>query len=458
MIQKQLFFTIFLFFFIMTGCSNKTSTNLLAPNLAIIKTFDTDLSDKKVTLPFVIPDISENNTSTSDTKFTPTALAFDSNNTPYMIDFRFPVNYGILVIFENGKKRKINFFKYLQKNIPTLKKPKLTQLHAKGSIVIDKLDNIYILTPIWLPGNRYNYALLFSTDKGKSFQIKLLQGDQVFIQKEASSTPLNDPPVIGILKKIKANKNFDWVSENKLSLIIPEQKGRKLIFSTPLIISKKCAGISLHSGGSNFVISLKNNLYFPFAKVPQNGIKNPIYIAKIDRKYKKVVSEQFLANSLAPEPDSHASPIVLTDINSSIHILLGAHNRPIQYMHSSTTSTKGWSMPLKIDTSMQTYPEAWIDGYNTIHVIYRTHPRLMHQYKTKDMTKWSNPQVIVKDPDEHHMFYTIFFHHIYFDRKGNLFLAFTFNDYQDPQKKEYPNYVLVSSDNAKTWSIFDNSI
>ena len=67
----------------------------------------------------------------------PCALAFDSQNRPYMFDTRVPASYGHIQRLRNGKWQPLSYLDAIREAVPDAVHPHTRFLHALGTLTID---------------------------------------------------------------------------------------------------------------------------------------------------------------------------------------------------------------------------------------------------------------------------------------------------------------------------------
>jgi hypothetical protein len=166
-----------------------------------------------------------------------------------------------------------------------------------------------------------------------------------------------------------------------------------------------------------------------------------------------VVARRFLVTASPNAADVHSTPVVAADSNGHLHVLAGAHNGSFFYLRSRKPDDieGGWTKPAKV-SSGQTYATLICDRRDVLHTVYRVHPRLYHQQKPAGARTWSKRRVMVNPPPGHQG-YSIFYHRLFIDRAGALYLSFTFWETRTREKGRYPRALAVSEDGGATWRL-----
>jgi hypothetical protein len=111
----------------------------------------------------------------------------------------------------------------------------------------------------------------------------------------------------------------------------------------------------------------------------------------------------------------------------------------------------GWTKPAAVWRG-QTYATLVCDQGDLLHTAFRVHPRLLYQTKPARDGRWSKPRVLANPPPGHKG-YTIYYHRLFIDRDGALYLSFTFWEWNTQAKGRYPRALVVSEDAGKTWRL-----
>ena len=100
----------------------------------------------------------------------------------------------------------------------------------------------------------------------------------------------------------------------------------------------------------------------------------------------------------------------------------------------------------------QTYCSLVCDTKNRLHTAFRQgrpHPVLSYQRR---YGHWSEPRILVHGANRRDMWeYGVFYHRMFIDRDGALYLSFTFWEAKTRTEGDYPRVLIVSVDGGKTW-------
>jgi hypothetical protein len=398
--------------------------------------------------PFQIPVHGKPKDLVGDIEFEgPSALAFDSLNRPYMFHSREIGSFGYILTLRDGKWVKLQYKESLIKSFPDMVQNKRLP-GGNGSIAIDESDSLY--ATVVVPGK--GWILMYSPDLGKNFQFFKMEGS-TFLEIQTRAGNPECPPAVGVLK-FRKKYPTRWTSYFDLLVYIPERNGKKLVLGDPIHVTKDCFGISNHSGGYSFAVTTGNLTHIVYAEIPKKKDGgNPTYTATIDRKTRKVIAKKFLATAPPKTPDVHSTPVITADSKKHLHVLCGAHGNPFLYLRSLEPDTiqKGWSKPVNM-YQKQTYATLICDPEDRLHSFYRIHPKLLYQHKKASDSPWSKPVTIVLPP-KGHAGYSIFYHRFFIDRKGALYISFTFYETRTKEKGIYPRALAMSEDYGKTWRL-----
>lgn len=268
---------------------------------------------------------------------------------------------------------------------------------------------------------------------------------------------LEYPPAIVTLEKW-LDHEAKWGSYNYLNVTLPIKHNGRLRIPTPIQITDRCSGISVHSGGYWVLVSRGDMTNIAYIEIPnQQDNGNPTFISTIDRTINKVIKKKFVFNAHPDNVDSHSSPVISFDHQGYLHMVCGAHVGQLGYLKCTQIpgSIETWwtDDPVKFAQSAA-YVTLFCDSRNTLHSIYRRHLPFPTSlcYRTMSAStpsQWLEPVRLVRAPVGYAK-YDIYYH-LFIDRKDALYLAFTFFDV-DHETRGYPEGLLVSLDGGKNWS------
>lgn len=407
--------------------------------------------------PFTIPPTGQPEKLVSEMDLVaPTAMAFDSKNRPYIMNTRTAETFGKLYTIREGKWISTSFLSLIdEKIIPTEKK--VTNLQAKGEMVIDDSDCLYATV---------KNHLIYSPDLGKSFKVYPCKGS---LELRTSQRKFEYPPAICKLTDMRyvdrgekrTPKMAWWAKRGKLSVYLPVKTDDGLDLGEPILITENCmaAGSGGHSGGTSFAVTIGNLTHIVYAECPEDARAggNPIYAATLDRNTRKIIEKKFLVNAPPKKTDVHTRPTITADSKGYLHVLSGSHGEPFYYLSSlKPEDISEWSKPVKL-TGRQCYASIVCDKNDKLHSVFREwipHASLGYSTgKAKEGT-WAKPQTLVHGANKKGKYeYGIFYHRLFIDRKSNLYISFTFFEFKSDIKGVYPEVLIISTDGGKTWRI-----
>lgn len=320
-------------------------------------------------------------------------------------------------------------------------------------------------------------ALLYSTDAGRTFSAAVLPGEprrgQSFDIEQFSGHNIPDgpPPILRYTQTASDPKRI-WRRFNDLELLLPQWTDGGVEFVEPVLISKKCIGLSLHSGAPSTVVSRGAKVHVVFAEAtePEEKVPGvPTYVVTYDRQAGKL-GEPALVGYGAPPNDIHNTPSITIDSRGYLHALAGTHGRPFQYARSleSNDAGRGWTEAVPVGEDLeQTYIGLVCGPDDSLHLTYRLWQRnkepfplshyatLAYQRKPADKP-WESPRVLIVPPFSE---YSVFYHRLTIDQRGRLFLSYdywsTYWFYRTDHRGNR-RALMMSPDGGQTWKLADN--
>jgi hypothetical protein len=337
-------------------------------------------------------------------------------------------------------------------------------------------------------------ALLHSTDGGATFTAYPLPGRESeirawdFEQFSGNNVPPGPPPVVRLTRTARdTSTRLRWRSVNDLELFVAEKDADgTLRVPPPLRLSETSLGLSLHSGIPSSVVSRGSKVHVVWAEAtdPAASLEEipgvPAFVATYDRETGDLGKPVFM--SFGPPPnDGHNTPSITIDSQGYLHIVVGTHGRPFQYLRSREPNDAyaGWTEAIRTseDDLRQTYVGLVCDADDTLHLVFRlwrtaeTHldgalwAALVYQRKRAGHD-WEEPVLLVAPPLSE---YSIYYHRLTIDREGTLFLSYDYwsthwfyrNDQRGPVAagsgrpgRGWGRAVLASPDAGRTWSLW----
>ncbi len=117
--------------------------------------------------------------------------------------------------------------------------------------------------------------------------------------------------------------------------------------------------------------------------------------------------------------------------------------------------TAGFSAPAPMADG-QTYCSLVCDTRNRLHSAFRQwqpHATLCYQRR---FDHWSEPKTLVHGANTREKWmYGVFYHRMFIDRDGALYISFTFYENVTQGEGDYPRALIVSVDGGDTWQLAD---
>jgi len=336
-------------------------------------------------------------------------------------------------------------------------------------VAFDSAGGVYLLA---MAGRQA--SLLHSSDGGKTFAAYLIPGQENrsrsfdFEQFTGNNVPDGPPPIV-CYTRTGEDPRLRWRKMNDLELLLPKKTDEGITVEGPILISKRCIGLSTHSGIPATVVSRESKVHVAWAEATDPEVKVPgvpTYVVTYDRKSCKL-GEPVLVGYGAPPNDIHNSPSITMDSQGYLHVLAGTHGQPFQYARSlePNDAHSGWTEAVPVGEGLrQTYIGFVCGPDDTLHLAFRLwwygtepHPASHHAtlaYQRKRPGKpWEEPKVLIVPPFSE---YSIFYHRLTIDRAGRLFLSYDYwstfwfyrNDHRGNRRA-----LLRSEDQGKTWKL-----
>lgn len=415
-------------------------------------------------------------------------LYFDMENHGFVVDGSY------LHREKDGKWVTIDLRKAVKETVPP---GAGTSWRAAGTkIAFDAANHVYLLG---MSGR--NIALLRSDDGGETFTAYVIEGREGerrswdLEQFSGHNVPDGPPAVVRLtrtdrnagLPPARLGKQLRWRSTNDLELIIAEEtKEGGLQFHEPVKLTELALGTSMHSGIPSMVVSrgAKVHVVWGEATNPEASTDEvpgvPAYVATYDRETRTAGEPVYM--SFGPPPnDAHNTPSITMDGKGYLHVVVGTHGRPFQYLRSlkPNDAYSGWTEAIRTSEEelRQTYVGLVCDAEDNLHLVFRLWrsgeehldgnlwAALAHQRKPFG-GEWEKPQILVAPPLSE---YSIYYHRLTVDRKGNIVLNYDYwstswfyrNDSRGPvaagsgrEGRGWGRSVIMSPDNGKTWRFY----
>jgi len=317
-------------------------------------------------------------------------------------------------------------------------------------------------------------ALLHSTDGGRTFTACKLAGREGQsrshdLEPFSGHNALQGPPPVLRYALTASDPKLFWRRLHDLELFVPRFVDGRLVPGEPVMISRKCIGLSVHSGIPSSVVSRGDKVHVVWAEAtePTEQVPGvPTYVVTYDRAT-QTLGEPALVGYGAPPNDIHNTPSITMDSQGYLHVMAGTHGRPFQYARSlqANDASGPWTAaePVGQDLS-QTYIGLVCGADDTLHLTYRLwhrgeppHPHSHHAtlaYQRKRPGQpWESPRILVVPPFSE---YSVYYHRLTIDRQGRLFLSYEYwstfwfyrNDHFGRRRS-----LMTSADGGETWQL-----
>jgi len=411
--------------------------------------------------PFIMPPSGKGQELVGGTGYdAPSALAFDSRNRPYVFHTRHEEKCGYIATLRDGKWVRLSYLDSIRRTCPTFTsfttRSRLGDLHALGTMTIDDADGLYAILFIREAEKKRKPVLLYSPDLGETFQVYDLPGEpnQAFLEIRVGHNDMSRPPLVGLLKFRKPHP-ARWTAYHILTVAAPVKKGKSLQWPPAVEVTRDCFGISNHSGGYSFAVTTGKRAHLVYAEIPQKADGgNPTYAATYSREANKIVAKKFLVTAPPRTPDVHSTPVIAADGKGCLHVVAGAHGQSFLYLRSRQPDQVegGWTKPIRVGVR-QTYATLLCDRGDRLHSFFREWrsgvASLSYQSKPAASDAWPRSVPLVWAPGKQRG-YGIFYHRVFFDRAGAIYVSFTFNAQKGGT---YPRALMVSEDGGKSWRL-----
>ena len=337
-------------------------------------------------------------------------------------------------------------------------------------IAFDQDNDVYLL-------GRDSSAtvLLHSADHGATFTAWPVPGSGSFdIEQFSGHNIIDGPPPLVRFHQTARDPKLIWRRINDLDLILPAKKpDGSIVMGDPIAVSKKCIGLSAHSGIPSTIVSRGDKVHITWGEATPPQVKMPgvpTYVATYNRSTGEL-GWPALVGYGPPANDVHNSPCIIIDSEGYLHVLIGTHGRTFKYVRSllPNSASDGWTKAEEIGAGLrQTYVGMVCDHNNTLHLVFRLwlndnryfpagyYANLAYMSK-HSAEKWSNALPLVIAPFSE---YSIFYHRLTIDREGTLFLSYdywsTFWYYRTDHRGNRRS-LLMSQDGGNTWNLVPSS-
>ncbi|MHC4228669.1 MAG: COG1470 family protein [Planctomycetota bacterium] len=335
-----------------------------------------------------------------------------------------------------------------------------------SKIAFDRDNDVYLLGR-----DGSSTILLCSGDQGATFTAWPIPGSGNFdIEQFSGHNVTSGPPPLARFRETARDPKLIWRRINDLDLILPAGKADgSIVMGDPIAVSKKCIGLSAHSGIPSTIVSRADKVHITWgeATLPQEKTPGvPTYVATYNRSTGQLGLPALVGYG-PPANDVHNSPCITIDSKGYLHVLIGTHGRTFKYVRSllPNSANGGWTKAEDVGAGLrQTYVGMVCDRDDTLHLVFRLwlndnkyfpagyYANLAYMSKRPSM-KWSDARPLVVAAFSE---YSIFYHRLTIDRKGALFLSYdywsTFWFYRTDHRGNRRS-LLMSPDGGNTWKL-----
>ncbi|MHC4702423.1 MAG: BNR-4 repeat-containing protein [Planctomycetota bacterium] len=337
-------------------------------------------------------------------------------------------------------------------------------------IAFDRDNDVYLLGR-----DSGSTVLLRSGDRGATFTAWPVPGSGSFdIEQFSGHNTPGGPPPLARFRQTARDPKLIWRRINDLDLILPAGKpDGSIVMGEPVAVSKKCIGLSAHSGIPSAIVSRGDKVHITWGEAtdPQaNAPGVPTYVVTYDRSTGRLGAPALVGYG-PPANDIHNSPCITIDGKGYLHVLIGTHGRTFKYVRSlvPNSANGGWTQAEDVGAGLrQTYVGMVCDHNDTLHLVFRLwlndnryfpagyYANLAYMSKHPG-ERWSDARPLVVAPFSE---YSIFYHRLTIDRKGALFLSYdywsTFWFYRTDHRGSR-RALLMSPDGGNTWKLAPSS-
>ncbi len=342
---------------------------------------------------------------------------------------------------------------------------------ASSKIAFDPEGGVYLVAR-----SGQMAALLHSADGGKTFAAYAIPGRErssrsFDIEQFSGHNGSDGPPPFIRVTYIASDPKHFWRRINDLELFVPRREGDSIVMGEPILLSKLCIGLAMHSGAPSSIVSRGTKVHVTWGEAtdPEEKVPGvPAYVVTYDRET-KTLGKPALVGYGAPANDVHNSPSITMDSRGYLHVLAGTHGSPFPYARSLKPNDAGGGWTEAVPTSAdwrQTYIGLVCGADDSLHLacrIWRTatephpaslHATLGHLRKPAD-GPWEEPQWLVVPPFSE---YSVFYHRLTIDRLGRLFLSYDCWSTYWFYRTDHPGdrrALMMSSDGGEHWKLVE---
>ena len=337
-------------------------------------------------------------------------------------------------------------------------------------------------------------ALLRSTDGGETFTAFVIPGRENeprswdIEQFSGHNVPPGPPPVVRLTRTHRDTEaRLRWRSTNDLELFVSDKTADGGIqFHEPVRLTGAALSSAMHSGPPSMIVSRDAKVYVVWGEATDPAVGRdeipgvPAFVAAYDRRTRTLGEPVFM--SFGPPPnDGHNTPSITMDSQGYLHVVVGTHGQPFQYLRSRKPNDaySGWTEAIRTsaDDLRQTYVGLVCGADDALHLVFRLWKSgeahldgglwaaLAYQRKLPGQD-WEEAKVLVAPPLSE---YSVYYHRLTVDRDGGLFLSYDYwstmwfyrNDQRGPVAagsgragRGWGRAVLTSPDGGSQWMLW----
>ncbi len=408
-------------------------------------------------------------------RYIPAAVTFDTDNRPYMLTGVFDGYYGksewtdvyIQTLDDDGNWIACSLNDIFKAKFPQVGDTKFySGTHLPEKIAFDQSGGMYFFAKAQATSKSY---LFYSPDKLNKISVYEVSGYGILEHYDSFQS----------VEKLKAI-GFDTKEQKATVSFIEHIDSRRLSITEPLRISDtKSTYLPQHSGAGNSFVTIGEKthiVYIDMSEATPREFGTKQYYVCYNHKTSSFSEPKLLGFTTSPNltPDAHNGPAITVDSDGVLHIVLGSHGRAHKYTYSKDNG-ETWAETEDIKSKYGgSYVALVTDKDDTIHFVSRLNggelPLIytLHHIRKEKGKDWQDMGRIIL-PDRRG--YNIFYHNLTIDRKGRLFLSYSYyaawlsedekQEYRqkwdtnpDPDEQLYAHDpVLLISEDGRAWRL-----
>ena len=420
-----------------------------------------------------------------DPEYSPNAVTFDNSNVAYIRSRSSnPNDTGFVQVYDNGQWVERGFTSAVVEKFPNFERYQNVGGFEGDRIVVDAAGDIYTKFIIKLLDDTYKNVLLYSRDKGLSWQAYELPGGRYDMEHWVGHNTLDRPPLLCLFYKT-SDHPYEDAGNQYMALIQPVKRDGGLVFRPQIQFSSTGMYMTRHAGGSSFAVSTKHGTFITWSETYEDnsGPGAPTYVAKYAPETNLLAGDpNYLVAYAEPINDRHCTSAIAVDSLGYLHVVTGSAAQRIFYTRSLEpySVSAGWTAPVSVydggwaetiggaEEGRLTYPSMLIDFDDNIHLVFRSWRRNTESYlngsptpylaymKKPALGDWQNDaQLLIVPPFSG---YANYYQKLSMDKLGNLFLSYDYygteGDYVYPQ--DYRAAVIMSPNGGDNWFMAEN--